>query len=80
MQPAVIVLSSSCSGDVCTDQRRVELLLNVPVPLQQQTEELENVVRDKVHVDSAADAGQPDRLLFREQADSFFGPEDVNAA
>jgi hypothetical protein len=30
------------------DQGRVELLQNVSIPLQQQSEELENVVRDKV--------------------------------
>jgi hypothetical protein len=27
-----------------------------------------------------ADAGELDRLLFREQADSFLGREDVNAS
>jgi hypothetical protein len=60
------------------DQRREKLLQNVSVPLQQQGEELENVVRDKVHVDSAAEARELDRLLFREQADGFLGWEDVN--
>jgi hypothetical protein len=62
------------------DERRVQLLEDVAVPVQQQPEELLHVVRDEIQLEVGSHLGDLDRGAAFFEANHLLGGQDVDTA